>query len=61
MGRCPMPQLPFLTDKKGNPKKSAPTKISYGCAAVLGTFSNSPLTSVLEHGKMLNPAGGVLA
>jgi hypothetical protein len=61
MGRCPMPQLPFLTDKKGNPKKSAPTKISYGCAAVLGTFSNSPLTSVLEHGKMLNPAGGLLA
>jgi hypothetical protein len=42
-------------------KEVTPTKILYGCAAVLGTFSNSPPTSVLKHGKMLNPAGGLLA
>ena len=38
-------------------RKAPRRKLFTAALVVLGTFSNSPLTSVLEHGKMFNPAG----
>jgi len=56
-GALPRTPVTLLTCPRSVTGRRAPQRKPLTAApVVLGTFSNSPPTSVLEHGKMLNPA-----
>ena len=53
-GRCPKPQLPFLTAKKGNPKKATPTNLSPSGPVCSGRHAEFWELALLRQPKILN-------